>query len=97
MYLAINRFVPAIRSVFFVAAGISNVPPWKVVVFGGLSAATWNGLILAVGYAIGDNWDRLLELYRKYTVVGIVLAAVVLLVLGLRLVRGAKADDEDVT
>jgi membrane protein DedA with SNARE-associated domain len=86
-YLAINRFVPAIRSVFFVAAGIACVPPWKVVAFGGLSAALWNGLILVVGYLVGDNWDRLLELYRDYTFLGLAVALAVLLVVAWRVTR----------
>jgi membrane protein DedA with SNARE-associated domain len=79
-YLVVNRFVPAIRSVFFLAAGLADVRLWKVVVFGGISAAVWNGLILAVGYAVGDNWDRLLALYEQYTVGVLALGVVVVLI-----------------
>ncbi|MFB6372631.1 MAG: DedA family protein, partial [Bradymonadaceae bacterium] len=53
VYLMLNRFVPAFRAVFFVAAGLAELDWWKVVLFGGLSAALWNGAILGVGYAVG--------------------------------------------
>lgn len=67
-YLAINRFLPAFRAIFFVAAGMAQLPVWKVVVFGGLSAAVWNAGILALGWAVGHNFEELRAIYEKYTV-----------------------------
>jgi membrane protein DedA with SNARE-associated domain len=78
-YLAINRFVPALRGVFFVAAGIAEVPLWKVIVFGGVSAAAWNGLILALGYSFGRNWERLRAFADEYTFWALVVLGVVIL------------------
>ena len=66
-YLAVNRFLPAFRAVFFVAAGMAELPLWKVIVFGGLSAAVWNAGILALGYAVGHNFDELKGIYQQYT------------------------------
>jgi len=66
-YLVVNRFLPALRAVFFVAAGMAELPLWKVVLFGGLSAALWTGLILAVGWTVGDNWEALHDLSVQYT------------------------------
>lgn len=66
-YLAINRFLPAFRAIFFVAAGMAELPLWKVVVFGGASAALWNAGILGVGFAVGNNFDDLHRIYEQYT------------------------------
>lgn len=66
-YLAINRFLPAFRSLFFVTAGMAGLPAWKVVVFGGISAAAWNALILAVAWAVGHNFDALRAVFDQYT------------------------------
>jgi membrane protein DedA with SNARE-associated domain len=66
-YLAANRFVPALRAFFFVGAGLSNMSLGAVVLWGGLSAAAWNGLLLGAGFAIGENLDELEQLYRDYT------------------------------
>lgn len=77
--LVLNRFVPALRAVFFVGAGIARIPWWKVFLWGGLSAAIWNALLLGAGYAVGNNWERLAEWLRRYSIgAGIVIAAAVL-------------------
>jgi len=79
MYLVANRFLPALRAFFFVGAGLSGMRATPVIIFGGLSAALWNALLLGVGYAIGDNWDALRELAARYagaTLILVLIAAV---------------------
>ena len=83
VYVVVNRFLPGIRAFFFIAAGMAGLPLWKVLAWGAISAAAWNGLIIAVGFAIGKNWDRLLGLLRTYTtgawiLIGIVIVALVI-------------------
>ncbi|MCO5165522.1 MAG: DedA family protein [Planctomycetes bacterium] len=84
MYLAINRFVPALRAVFFVAAGMIRMPVWEVVLWGGLSALLWNALIVGVAWVVGDNWAALEALFERYTVAVLALIAVALLGLAAR-------------
>ncbi len=67
MYLAANRFLPALRAFFFVGAGLSRMGAWSVILFGGLSAALWNALLLGAGYAVGHNWDAMRDLMERYT------------------------------
>lgn len=81
IYVAINRFLPGIRALFFVAAGMAELPYGKIMLWGAVSAATWNGLIIGAGFAIGSNWERLLGLLRTYTAVAWVVVG--LAVLGL--------------
>jgi membrane protein DedA with SNARE-associated domain len=52
--LGANRFLPALRAFFFVGAGLSNVPLRSVWLWGGLSAAVWNGLLLGLGWSLGS-------------------------------------------
>lgn len=70
-YLALNRFIPAFRALFFVAAGLAGMRLRAVLFFGALSAAAWNGILLAVGFSVGSNIERLEQLYRQYTVVAL--------------------------
>jgi membrane protein DedA with SNARE-associated domain len=67
VYLAVNRFLPAMRAFFFVAAGMARMPFSRVLLFGGLSALVWNALLLSVGYAVGANWELLQHVFRRYT------------------------------
>lgn len=77
MYLVANRFLPALRAFFFVGAGMSRMKAGPVIVFGGISAAIWNALLMGIGYAVGSNWDVLLDLAERYAVATLILVVIV--------------------
>ena len=78
--LLFNRFFPGIRGFFFLAAGASGVPLSRTLVLGGLSAAAWNGLLLAAGALMADNLGELVALADRYTLaVGGAVGAVLLM------------------
>lgn len=77
-YIALNRFLPAVRAVFFLAAGMAGLRPWRVLFFSMISAALWNTLILGVGYTVGSSWDQIRQLFRTYTVAAWCLVGVAL-------------------
>ncbi|RMH37753.1 MAG: DedA family protein [Deltaproteobacteria bacterium] len=83
-YLAVNRFVPGVRGLFFVAAGMAGMTWRQVVGYGALSAAAWNALVIAAGSAVGANLDRLQAWARTYAAVVWALLAVVAAVLATR-------------
>jgi membrane protein DedA with SNARE-associated domain len=70
-YLAVNRFLPALRAFFFVGAGLARVPVSRVIAWGALSASLWNGLLFAVGWAVGGNWQRLAGMAANYAWVAV--------------------------
>lgn len=77
--LVLNRFVPGIRAFIFVAAGACRIPLRTVVVFGGVSTALWNVLLLAAGALLARSAEDLVRLVNEYTqVAGLVLAAAAL-------------------
>jgi membrane protein DedA with SNARE-associated domain len=93
VYLALNRFVPALRAFFFLAAGMARLPAWKVALFGALSAAVWNALLLALGVLVGANLaelERWVSTY-SYIVIGVVVVAIPFLVWRSR--RRARTDE----
>ena len=81
MYLAVNRFLPALRAFFFVGAGLSRMKATPVLLYGGLSAALWNAILMAAGYAIGNNWEALQNAAERYTIATLIL--IVLAVAGI--------------
>lgn len=62
-----NRFVPVTRSIFFVFAGMTGIPYTRTLLLGGISAAAWNAMLLAIGYSIGTNRDALAHALDDYT------------------------------
>jgi membrane-associated protein len=74
--LVANRFMPGIRAFLFVAAGASGIPLRRVLLYGGVSAAIWNALLLAAGALVARSADDLVGLFERYTDVAWVLLAV---------------------
>jgi membrane-associated protein len=80
--LVFNRFFPGVRGILFLAAGASGIPLGRTLLLGGLSAAAWNGLLLAAGALLASNLDELVALVDRYTqVAGVVMAVAVLALL----------------
>lgn len=61
-----NRFIPGIRSVVSLAAGITILRPQRVFIFALISAAVWNFIWIYAGYSLGNNWEQVRE---KFTVI----------------------------
>lgn len=81
--LVLNRFLPGIRAFLFVAAGFFEYPLWRTLLWGGVSALAWNGLIFFAGVAVGVRYHRLAVWFARYTTIMWIvlgLVAVVLLV-----------------
>jgi membrane protein DedA with SNARE-associated domain len=92
LYIAINRFIPSLRGLFFIAAGMARLRWWVVLAYGTLSALLWNALLFLLGVTVGESWDRLVSLFRTYGLVFwslVVIAAVALVARKLARRRGA--------
>ncbi len=65
--LLANRFLPGIRAFLFAAAGAAGIPLRKVLLYGAVSAALWNALLLGAGALAVENRDELVLLFERYT------------------------------
>ena len=75
--LLANRFLPSFRSVLFVAAGASDVPLGRTLLFGTISASAFNALLIGVGVAVGDNAEKIAAFLRSFRYLSIAAVAVV--------------------
>lgn len=66
MLLAVNRFLPGIRPLFFVAAGVAGMRTGPVLGWALVSASLWNALLVALGVALGQRLDRLASVLSQY-------------------------------
>ncbi|PZR12858.1 MAG: hypothetical protein DI536_14975 [Archangium gephyra] len=74
-----NRFMPGLRTVVLLSSGAANVPLPKVLLYGGISAAAFNALLIFVGITIGDNAEALATFFSRFrtasfSLVGVVVA-----------------------
>jgi len=79
-FLLGNRFLPGVRAFLFVGAGAAHLPVGKVLLWGGISAAAWNAMLLLAGAYLVKNLDEFVQLLERYTtaawvVTGLLVAA----------------------
>lgn len=73
--LVLNRFMPSVRALIFVAAGMERSPRLQVIGLGGLSALLWLLLLFLIGYLVGRDFEELSRWVERWSLAaGIVLA-----------------------
>lgn len=64
--LLINRFLPSLRALVFLAAGASGLPLKKTMGWGLLGSLAWSAFILSIGAWVGGNAELMLRLLERY-------------------------------
>ena len=86
--VAVNRFLPGIRSAISLAAGITGFKTAWVVLLALLSCGVWNLGWILMGYVVGSNWelakDTFTTLMFKYNVAVFALLALVIILFIIR-------------
>jgi membrane protein DedA with SNARE-associated domain len=82
--LLVNRFLPGIRGVIFIAAGAARIPRRKALLLGAVSAMAHNGVVLTAGRAVGGNLERLESLMARYQLAVVVIVLIAILAVAVR-------------
>jgi membrane-associated protein len=83
-FIIANRFLPGVRALVFVAAGLAGIRRRTVIVYGGVSALLWSLGLMALGSAVGANLDRLETIVERYTIAAWAVIALITLLVVLR-------------
>lgn len=76
-----GRFVPVVRSLISIPAGMSNMRFWLFILLTTLGTLVWNTVLVHVGAAVGDNWTKIVEVMGVYS--NIVYAVIALVFIGM--------------
>ena len=71
------RFVPIVRSLISVPAGMSEMPMLKFIVYTICGSMIWNTVLICAGYKLGDNWKYFLSILDKYKLLVIIIFIIV--------------------
>lgn len=71
------RFLPGLRSMIFVAAGVLKVPPWKFLCVVGTAAGISVPVWVLLGDYFGDDLDRLTRGVRTATLIAAAISLIV--------------------
>jgi membrane protein DedA with SNARE-associated domain len=78
MTILIARFIPVVRHLISIPAGVARMSPWRFSLYTLIGGTTWNCILLYAGMELRERW----ELIQKYThhvdiaVVAVLIAAV---------------------
>lgn len=74
------RFIPLIRSLISIPAGMSKMPMPKFLIYTTLGSLIWNIVLIIIGSIVGNNWTSILSILDTYShIVVIVLGLVFIL------------------
>ena len=81
------RFIPLVRSVVSVPAGLDRLPIVRFALLTLAGSAIWNAVFIGAGWVLGDNWDVIEGYMGPLSYLVVALLAVALVVLVVRKVR----------
>lgn len=99
-----GRFVPGIRSLISIPAGMFAMPFWMFTLLTALGSAIWNSIFIAFGFFLGTRWSVIEPYTDIFSKVAYAIILLVMIVILVRLVwrekrrkdAGLPDPDEDV-
>ncbi|MDO5713759.1 MAG: DedA family protein [Tissierellia bacterium] len=73
-----GRFIPMIRSIISIPAGMSKMNFFSFSLFTLLGSGLWNSLSICIGYKAGDSWRDILRFFHYYTEIILIILVIVL-------------------
>ena len=71
------RFVPIVRSLISIPAGMSEMQMGKFIIYTICGSMIWNTVLICLGYRLGSNWGYVLTILDKYQMVVIVILVII--------------------
>ena len=77
------RFIPIVRSLISIPAGMSEMPMGKFLMYTISGSAIWNTVLLIIGNIVGENWANMLGIFEQYSHITLAVLAIVFVIGGL--------------
>lgn len=74
------RFVPIIRSLISIPAGMSEMPMKKFLIYTTLGSLIWNAALTIAGSIVGENWTSIVDIMDQYSHIILVLLIIIFIV-----------------
>ena len=74
------RFIPLIRSLISIPAGMSEMPMKKFLIYTVAGSAIWNAALTIAGSIVGDKWENILDIMDKYSHIIVIALAILFII-----------------
>lgn len=76
------RFIPVLRCLISLPAGMTRMNFWQFVSFSALGALIWNGVMIYLGKAVGSHWHSVLsyiDYYSKFFILILIVLCIIVI------------------
>lgn len=70
------RFVPIVRSLISIPAGMSDMPLRSFLLFTTIGTLIWNTVLVVLGSKMGENWTKIVDFISEYAAITLVVLVV---------------------
>ena len=88
------RFIPVIRSLISIPAGLSKMRFRPFILFTALGSIIWNTVLVVLGYIVGDKWETIVDIFNKYSSICLIIFGIFILCLIVRIIIKKKKEKE---
>lgn len=74
------RFIPIVRSLISIPAGMSEMPFVKFITLTTIGTVIWNTVLTILGSIMGDNWVKIAEIMDKFSSITLIVLIIVFIV-----------------
>ena len=86
MTILIGRFLPVVRHVISIPAGIARMPLGSFALQTFIGSTIWGSLLICIGYFLGKNWESVAKTFKRVDLIIGVLLILVAIALTVRFV-----------
>lgn len=85
-----GRFVPVIRSLISIPAGISQMSLVKFIILTAIGTFIWNGILTITGSILGTHWYKIGIFMKKYSLIVIIGTIIIIIIIILSWLKKRK-------
>lgn len=74
------RFIPIVRSLISIPAGMSEMPMGKFLIYTTVGTMIWNTVLTVLGNKVGENWEDILLIFENYSHIAAIVLVIIFIV-----------------
>lgn len=75
------RFIPIVRSLISIPAGMSEMPIIKFLTYTIFGSLIWNTVLIITGKMVGNNWTKILTIFYTYSHIVLIIFIILFIIL----------------
>lgn len=74
------RFIPIVRSLISIPAGMSEMPFYRFLAYTTLGTAIWNTVLVVLGSIMGKSWVKIVKIVNEYAFITLIVLIILCII-----------------